>query len=133
MGLDTPRQFWQNLRQTKECSRHFTLSPSSDVRSRGPSSPAVNWIQRASFFAFVRGSNRFVSTWLTIETDDCVDPDRSVRATRVQGLSLVEMTRLSPLRAHTGIGPMGATANYPRSRYQVGKRKSESCQNSKMK
>jgi len=77
--------------QTKECSRHFTLSPSFPglpARSpRGPMSPAVNWIQRASLFAFV-------SWWLTDslstahkeKTDDCADPDRSVRATRVQGL-----------------------------------------------
>lgn len=43
------------LNQTKECSRHFTLSTlflrAPRPLPRGPMSPAVNWIQRASLFA----------------------------------------------------------------------------------
>ena len=56
------------------------------------------------------------------------------RATRVQGLSLVVTTRLSPLRAHTGlmrswVRPHNSLLN----QYQEGKRKSESCHEFELK
>lgn len=61
---------------------------------RGPMSPAGNWIQRASFFAFVRRSNRFSR----------LAKNRNRCALRTKELSAPDVVKrwVSLLRTHTG-------------------------------
>jgi|CXWL01.1.fsa_nt_gi hypothetical protein len=97
--------------------------------ARGPMDSAPNRVQRAfctstrsrSPSRILLAQDRPLSQ---IENRRRSHPHRWACAKRVQGLSLVVMTRLSPLRAHTGsLKQIGATAQFSPNSVPGGKKK----------